>query len=163
MIICRQASLLDGKLTTRQIHPSRKLEWHKCFDCAGQCEGRLDCARLDVPMDWTNTSHGRRVVLAITRLPAVNKTDYRGPVLMNPGDAQDPGTIDADRPLSLAPLVYARVKAYSSLYERQVQKTGLAQNSGTTYIARDMLEIVNKGDSASPDLKLWGFSDANAS
>ncbi|RBQ87002.1 hypothetical protein VDGD_03898 [Verticillium dahliae] len=78
-------------------------------------------------------------------------------------DAQDPGTIDADRPLSLAPLVYARVKAYSSLYERQVQKTGLAQNSGTTYIARDMLEIVNKGDSASPDLKLWGFSDANAS
>ncbi|KAF3343956.1 Set1 complex component swd1 [Verticillium dahliae VDG2] len=74
-------------------------------------------------------------------------------------DAQDPGTIDADRPLSLAPLVYARVKAYSSLCERQVQKTGLAQNSGTTYIARDMLEIVNKGDSASPDLKLWGFSD----
>ncbi|PNH31803.1 hypothetical protein VD0002_g1655 [Verticillium dahliae] len=121
MIICRQASLLYGELTTRQIHPSRELEWHKCFDCAGQCEGRLDCARLD--------------------------------------DAQDPGTIDADRPLSLAPLVYARVKAYSSLCERQVQKTGLAQNSGTTYIARDMLEIVNKGDSASPDLKLWGFSD----
>lgn len=55
--------------------------------------------------------------------------------------------------------MYARVKAYSSLCERQVQKTGLAQNSGTTYIARDMLEIVNKGDSASPDLKLWGFSD----
>lgn len=87
MIICRQASLLYGELTTRQIHPSRELEWHKCFDCAGQCEGRLDCARLDVsggapfgeslwpsdsfqvPMDWSNTSDGRRVVLAITRLP----------------------------------------------------------------------------------------------
>ncbi|KAG7131280.1 putative hydrolase like protein [Verticillium longisporum] len=215
MIICRQASLLYGELTTRQIHPSRKLEWHNCFDCAGQCEGRLDCAPLDVPMDWSNPSDNQRVVLAITRLPAVNKTDYRGPVIMNPGgaggsgnyvlrlygkymqsvvgdnhdlvsfdprggktvgastpryqcfdrpsdkaawDAQDPGTIDADRFLSLAPLLYARAKAYSSLCERQVQKTGLAQNSGTAYIARDMLEIVNKGDPAFPDLKFWGFS-----
>ncbi|RNJ59763.1 hypothetical protein D7B24_001488 [Verticillium nonalfalfae] len=188
------------------IQPRRELEWHKCFDCAGQCESRLDCARLDVPMDWSNPNDDRRVVLAITRMPAVNKTDYRGPGAGGSGnyvlrlygkymqsvvgdnhdlisfdprgvgastpryqcfdhpsdkatwDAQDPGTIDADRSLSLGPLLYARAKAYSSLCERQVQKMGLAQNSGTAYIARDMLEIVNKGDPAFPDLKFWGFS-----
>ncbi|KAM0335137.1 hypothetical protein ACHAQA_000177 [Verticillium albo-atrum] len=194
------------------IEPSRELEWHKCFDCAGQCEGQLDCARLDLPMDWSNPSDDQRVVLAISRIPAVNKTDYRGPVILNPGgaggsgiyvlrlygkymqsvvgdnhdfisfdprgigastpryqcfdypsqkaawDLQDPGVIDADAGFSLAPILFARAQAYSELCERKVQKTGLVQNSGTTYIARDMLEIVNKGDPAFPNLKYWGFS-----
>lgn len=36
-------------------------------------------------MDWVDPSDDQRVVLAITRIPAVNKTDYLGPVILNPG------------------------------------------------------------------------------
>ncbi|KAL3422757.1 alpha/beta hydrolase fold family protein [Phlyctema vagabunda] len=60
------------------IRPSRALEWHKCFD-------GFDCARLDVPLDWLDPSDDERAVLAVIRLPATTKTDYKGPVLMNPG------------------------------------------------------------------------------
>jgi pimeloyl-ACP methyl ester carboxylesterase len=61
------------------IKPSRSLQWHKCFN------GSYDCARLDVPMDWLDPTDDQRVVLAVVRLPAANRTDYRGPVFFNPG------------------------------------------------------------------------------
>ncbi|KAH6695041.1 TAP-like protein-domain-containing protein [Plectosphaerella plurivora] len=190
------------------IEPSRTLEWHKCFDCNGQCEGQLDCARLDVPMDWQNPSDDLRVVLAITRMPAVNRTNYLGPVILNPGgtggsgnyvlrlygkyiqsvvgdnhdlisfdprgigastpryqcfdspeeqntwDLQQPGIFGAYAGNEAD--LYVRALAYSQQCERNVRKTGLVEHSGTTYIARDMLEIVNQG--THDNLRFWGFS-----
>ncbi|CRK15438.1 hypothetical protein BN1723_010667 [Verticillium longisporum] len=62
------------------IEPSRTLEWHDCFE-----DGQHDCARLDVPMDWQDPRSERRVVLAIARIRATDKTGYRGPVIFNPG------------------------------------------------------------------------------
>ena len=64
------------------IEPSTKLRWYRCYD------GELDCARLDVPMDWLSPEDGPRVVLAIARLRATvdsDDGDYRGPVIFNPG------------------------------------------------------------------------------
>lgn len=61
------------------IKPSRTLKWTRCFDHA------YDCARLDVPMDWQDPTDDQRVVLAVIRLRAANRTDYRGPVFFNPG------------------------------------------------------------------------------
>lgn len=62
------------------IEPSRSLKWQPCFD------GQYDCARLDLPVDWLNPTDDDRVILAIARLPAVDKDDdYRGPVFFNPG------------------------------------------------------------------------------
>ncbi|WYZ35252.1 hypothetical protein EsH8_I_001528 [Colletotrichum jinshuiense] len=62
------------------IKPSRTLKWHSCFE-----DGEFDCARLDVPMDWQQPTDDRRVVLAIARIRATDKSDYRGPVIFNPG------------------------------------------------------------------------------
>ncbi|KAI0909236.1 hypothetical protein F4823DRAFT_563023 [Ustulina deusta] len=61
------------------IEPSRDLQWHSCYD------GTYDCARLDLPMDWLDPSDEERVFLAIIRLRATEKDDYRGPVIFNPG------------------------------------------------------------------------------
>lgn len=61
------------------LQPSRKLEWQKCYD------GKFDCARLDVPLDWLEPSDDDRVVLAVMRAPARNTRDYKGPVFVNPG------------------------------------------------------------------------------
>lgn len=61
------------------ITPSENLEWHSCFD------GEYDCARLKVPMDWLEPEGGHHVVLAIARLPATDKKNYKGPVFFNPG------------------------------------------------------------------------------
>lgn len=36
-------------------------------------------------MDWQEPSDDHRVVLAITRIRATDKSDYRGPVIFNPG------------------------------------------------------------------------------
>ncbi|KAK3335899.1 TAP-like protein-domain-containing protein [Cercophora scortea] len=72
----------DQNFEWADIAPSRSIEWHPCF-------GRdLDCARLDVPMDWQDPTEDLRVVLAIIRLraaTATNTSDYRGPVFFNPG------------------------------------------------------------------------------
>ncbi|OBR14913.1 Alpha beta hydrolase fold family [Colletotrichum higginsianum IMI 349063] len=62
------------------IKPSRALKWHSCFE-----DGGYDCARLDVPMDWQQPRDDRRVVLAIVRIRATDASDYRGPVIFNPG------------------------------------------------------------------------------
>lgn len=63
------------------IKPSKDLEYHDCYE-------ELKCARLEVPLDWKNESDTRRVVLAITKLPAVVPDDdptFGGSVFTNPG------------------------------------------------------------------------------
>lgn len=63
------------------IKPSKDLEYHNCY-------GEFKCARLQVPLDWKNESDSRRVVLAITKLPAVVSDDdptFGGSVFTNPG------------------------------------------------------------------------------
>ncbi|EFX01232.1 alpha beta hydrolase fold family [Grosmannia clavigera kw1407] len=61
------------------IQPSRDLMWHACYG------GEFECARLDLPMDWVEPSDRQRVYLAVIRLPAKTRQDYRGPVFVNPG------------------------------------------------------------------------------
>jgi hypothetical protein len=53
-------AMVANQVLSVQIAPSRTLEWHKCFDCNGQCEGQLDCARLDVGIPshcWVPRQH----------------------------------------------------------------------------------------------------------
>ncbi|KAI0599616.1 alpha/beta-hydrolase [Biscogniauxia sp. FL1348] len=61
------------------IQSRRTLYWHRCYD------DMYDCARLDVPMDWLDPSDSERVILAVIRLRATERDDYRGPVFFNPG------------------------------------------------------------------------------
>ncbi|PWY86662.1 proteinase [Aspergillus heteromorphus CBS 117.55] len=65
-----------------RITPSPSLEYHDCFD-------GLQCARLQVPMDYHRSDgQGRHVAIAIARRPAkVPVTDmrYGGAILVNPG------------------------------------------------------------------------------
>lgn len=61
------------------VQPRRELTWESCYD-----EGH-DCARLDVPMDWIDPTDAQRVVLAVIRIRATDKSDYKGPVFFNPG------------------------------------------------------------------------------
>lgn len=72
-------STQTGTFSWKSIPPSRTLKWHSCFD------GEYDCARLDVPVDWLDPQEDDRVVLAIARLRATDATDYKGPVIFNPG------------------------------------------------------------------------------
>lgn len=63
------------------IIPSEKLQWHDCYDS-------YQCARLEVPLDWTNLSNSNTVALAVTRVPATVPHDdptFSGSVLINPG------------------------------------------------------------------------------
>ncbi|KAK2031579.1 alpha/beta-hydrolase [Colletotrichum zoysiae] len=76
----REQRLSNINWTWSTIKPSRTLEWHNCFE-----DGGYDCARLDVPMDWKKPSDDHRVVLAITRIRATDMSNYKGPVIFNPG------------------------------------------------------------------------------
>ncbi|KAH8176000.1 alpha/beta hydrolase fold domain-containing protein [Sarocladium implicatum] len=207
-LVASQACAPPGNKTDwtwEQIPPSRKLRWHKCFG-----EESLQCARLDLPMDWQEPSDALRVVLAVVRKPALNTTDYRGPIIVNPGGSggsgisyvrnfgtyaqsvvgtnydligfdprgigastpryscfeseeeraawnlQDPGIVDSYPDLALAGTIFARAQALAKLCEQNVAPTGLVEHSGTTYIARDMLAIVDQ--TGYDDLAYWGFS-----
>lgn len=61
------------------ISPSKDLRWFKCY------EGRFECARLDVPLNWLDPSESQRVYLGVIRAQAKDHADYRGPVFVNPG------------------------------------------------------------------------------
>lgn len=64
--------------------------------------------------------------------------------------------MDAYPDLALAGTIFARAQALGRLCEQNVKPTGLVEHSGTTYIARDMLAIVDQ--TGYDDLAYWGFS-----
>ncbi|ETI23193.1 hypothetical protein G647_04990 [Cladophialophora carrionii CBS 160.54] len=69
------------------IRPSKELKYHKCY-------GLFECARLEVPLDWSNLSNSNTVALAVTRLPAVvDVTDesFGGTIVINPGGPSGSG------------------------------------------------------------------------
>ncbi|KAL7941438.1 TAP-like domain-containing protein [Trichoderma barbatum] len=72
-----QAPQLDWSTIT----PSSDLVYHDCYD-------GFQCARLEVPLDWTNSTDTRTAVLAIAKLPAVVSDDepsFGGSIFVNPG------------------------------------------------------------------------------
>jgi len=66
------------------------------------CEDDLECATLDVPLDW-DEPEGETISLAVIRQPASESDERIGSVVFNPGGPGEPGTqflrqfIEADR------------------------------------------------------------------
>jgi pimeloyl-ACP methyl ester carboxylesterase len=72
------------------IEPSQDLLYHDCYD-------DLKCARLSVPLDWTNASNGNEVAIAVVKLPAkvpVTDSTFAGSIILNPGGPGGSGTDD---------------------------------------------------------------------
>lgn len=64
------------------ITPTETLEYHDCYSSVYRC------ARLSVPLDWSNTTDPRRAAIAIIKLPATVPDDdpsFAGSVYTNPG------------------------------------------------------------------------------
>ncbi|KAJ7660883.1 Alpha/Beta hydrolase protein [Mycena polygramma] len=61
-----------------KLTPSQHLKWVECYST-------FQCTRLEVPLDYSDTSVGTAAI-AVIRLPAnVSQVEYRGPILFNPG------------------------------------------------------------------------------
>ncbi|KAI1626930.1 TAP-like protein-domain-containing protein [Exophiala viscosa] len=70
------------------IEASPELRYTKCY-------GSFECARLEVPLDWSNLSILNHVTLAIVRLPAVvdiADESFGGTIVINPGGPGGSGT-----------------------------------------------------------------------
>ncbi|KIV85477.1 hypothetical protein PV11_01169 [Exophiala sideris] len=70
------------------IEASPELRYTKCY-------GSFECARLQVPLDWSNRSNPTHVTLAIVRLPAVvdiADESFGGTIVINPGGPGGSGT-----------------------------------------------------------------------
>ncbi|GKU21146.1 unnamed protein product [Fusarium langsethiae] len=77
-----------SSLITR-TNSKKPLEWSRCnFDfgtqAANETQKGFDCARLEVPIDYTNSSNTKTFQLDLMRLNATKKP-HNGSVLFNPG------------------------------------------------------------------------------
>ncbi|KAJ7174478.1 Alpha/Beta hydrolase protein [Mycena filopes] len=69
------------------IVPSEKLIWTDCYST-------FQCARLKVPLDYSNPDSGASAAIAMRRLRSKvphDSPDYRGPILLNPGGPGESG------------------------------------------------------------------------
>ena len=83
----RWADDLPETFDWTSIKPLTKLRYTTCYD-------GFECARLNVPLDWTDLSTGNEVTLAVARLPAkVNESDpsFGGTIVLNPGGPSGSG------------------------------------------------------------------------
>ncbi|KAK7032379.1 hypothetical protein VNI00_013127 [Paramarasmius palmivorus] len=84
------------------IEPSKELAWVKCYD------GTFECARLQVPLDYSNPE-SQSAAIALIRIKSSVSTDspdYLGPVLYNPGG---PGVSGIDLVLGIGQSLVANV------------------------------------------------------
>lgn len=73
--------IITGAFNWTALTPSTTLNWVPCYEAK-------ECARLERPMDPTDTSVNETVALAVMRSPAqVPRSDprYGGHIFMNPG------------------------------------------------------------------------------
>ncbi|KAJ7785021.1 TAP-like protein-domain-containing protein [Mycena maculata] len=70
----------DDEFSWESIVPSEELVWHECYS-------DRQCARLKVPLDYSNPD-ATSAAIAMIRVHSIvphNSSDYRGPILINPG------------------------------------------------------------------------------
>ncbi|KZV71961.1 hypothetical protein PENSPDRAFT_576805, partial [Peniophora sp. CONT] len=63
------------------LTPAPTLNWTPCYTAP------LECCRFEVPLDYSNPD-GAKAAIAMIRIPSTlptNSTEYRGPLLFNPG------------------------------------------------------------------------------
>jgi hypothetical protein len=63
---------------------AKDIQWGNCSYAFPQKAGPLECAKLTVPLDYTNASDDRVVELDLLRSQAVTRPS-RGSILFNPG------------------------------------------------------------------------------
>lgn len=86
----RLPSIHGSDFNWSAIEPSANIQWHNCYI-------EYQCARLTVPLDWTNASNTNEVHIAIVKLPAkVDSSDptFGGSILLNPGGPSGSGSDD---------------------------------------------------------------------
>ncbi|KAI1785888.1 alpha/beta-hydrolase [Ganoderma leucocontextum] len=70
------------------LKPSTDIKWAPCYD-------GHQCARLLLPLDYlSNNSSGATTAIALRMIPARDRANYRGTVLLNPGGPGGSGTGD---------------------------------------------------------------------
>jgi hypothetical protein len=93
-----------SSLITRTNSKNSSLEWSRCNLDFGDkylndTQKSFDCARLEVPLDYSNSSNTKTIKLDLIRANAT-KTPYKGSVLFNPGG---PGFSTLESLLNYAP------------------------------------------------------------
>ncbi|KAM5533228.1 hypothetical protein V8D89_013093 [Ganoderma adspersum] len=72
----------------QSLSPSTDIQWTPCYD--GQ-----QCARLLLPLDYlANSSSGATTAIALRMIPARDRFNYKGTVLVNPGGPGESATGD---------------------------------------------------------------------
>lgn len=101
-----RARQLDPTFDWTAITPTPDLQYHPCYN------NTFQCARLRVPLDWSNpntTISSSYAAIAIITLPATvpaSSSSYAGPILINPGG---PGGSGTELALTTAAVIQALV------------------------------------------------------
>jgi pimeloyl-ACP methyl ester carboxylesterase len=84
--VCAGAPLVGASTThpAPATAPSSKLDWKRCG-------ADSECAKLTVPLDYEHPKNGKTIKVAVLRVPATDRKNRIGSLLMNPGGPGAPG------------------------------------------------------------------------
>jgi pimeloyl-ACP methyl ester carboxylesterase len=91
-VLSLAAPLTTASATTAGTAGPPRPDWTKCEGTG--LDPRLKCATIEVPMDYADPN-GRKITLAVSRIPAENPRTRRGALFMIPGG---PGGGSLDQP-----------------------------------------------------------------
>ena len=77
-----------------QTAPAGKVNWRPCPDASGEVSGRMNCATLSVPIDWSEPG-GASISLALARMSAAAPDKRIGSLFFLPGGPGQSGVDSA--------------------------------------------------------------------
>ncbi|KAF7301068.1 Abhydrolase-4 domain-containing protein [Mycena indigotica] len=140
---CKSTTAETDVFSWENIQPSEDLVWIKCY-------GDKHCARLEVPLDYSNPNSGSAAIAMVRLHSGISHEDpqYHGPILINPGG---PGGSGVDFALSWGSKIHTVVGPEFDIIGFDPRGIARSTPRASFFSSRAERAIFNSGGGLSPN------------